>query len=94
MGPNIRKMLAMVARMESFQAEIEKYEDEAIAKVKAQAQSGTLQGNTENLAKLYLAASEVEEEFWYKRAVSKRNLYAMRARTYATVAMALGETVD
>lgn len=91
MGPNITRMLDLMGKAEFFQNQIEEMEDKAFNQVKVKRAAGTLQGNGDELDDLYYVAKDLDDNFWYKRGVSKRNSYVARATMHGIAAMVLKE---
>ena len=91
MGPNITRMLELMGQAQFFQDQIEEMEDKAFNRVKIKRAEGTLQGNGEDMHDLYYVAKDLDENFWYKRGVSKRNSYVTRATMHGIAALILKE---
>jgi hypothetical protein len=91
MGTNITKMLALMARAEKYQQHIEEYEMGSLARVAAKREEARFQGSGEDLHDIYHVAKDLDDNFWYNRAVGKRNSYVARATMYGIAAIVMGE---
>lgn len=93
MGPNITTMLELMLKAEKYQDHIEEYETGSLKRIVVKREEGTLQGASgEELDDIYHVARDLEDNFWYQRAITKRNSYIARATMYGIAALNLRET--